>query len=116
MKAGAKGVRIKVAGRLNGAEIARSEKLSEGSIPLQTLRANIDYSRGVANTIYGVIGIKVWIYKGEYFDKTVKPKEEIKVSQKTVKLFNKDKAVSLASLTKDTGEALNKPVKKTTKK
>ncbi len=116
MKAGAKGVRIKVAGRLNGAEIARSEKLSEGSIPLQTLRANIDYSRGVANTIYGVIGIKVWIYKGEYFDKTVKPKEEIKVSQKTVKLFNKDKAVSLASLTKNTGEAAHKPVKKTTKK
>ena len=103
MKAGAKGVRIKVAGRLNGAEIARSEKLSEGSIPLQTLRANIDYSRGMAQTIYGVIGIKVWIYKGEYFDKTAKPKESVnKVPQQTVKLFNKDKAVSLTALTKAT--------------
>lgn len=116
MKAGAKGVRIKVAGRLNGAEIARSEKLSEGSIPLQTLRANIDYSRGIAQTIYGVIGIKVWIYKGEYFDKTAKPKENVnKVPQKTVKLFNKDKAVSLASLTKATGEAPVKKEKKATK-
>ena len=58
-----------MAGRLNGVEIARTETLSEGKIPLHTLRANIDYSRGVARTTYGAIGIKVWIYKGEVFEK-----------------------------------------------
>ncbi|MFA5126667.1 MAG: 30S ribosomal protein S3 [Patescibacteria group bacterium] len=100
MKAGAQGVRIVVAGRLNGAEIARTEKLSEGKIPLHTLRANIDYSRGMAQTIYGVIGIKVWIYKGEYFDKTTAKKETTKIPSKTVKLFSKDKTVSLESLAK----------------
>ncbi len=67
-KAGAQGVKIQVSGRLNGAEIARTETLSEGKIPLHTLRANIDYSRGAAITTYGTIGIKVWIYKGEVFD------------------------------------------------
>ncbi|MBT4121634.1 30S ribosomal protein S3 [bacterium] len=69
MKAGAQGVKICMAGRLNGVEIARTETLSEGKIPLHTLRANIDYSRGVARTTYGAIGIKVWIYKGEVFEK-----------------------------------------------
>lgn len=68
-KAGAKGVRVMVAGRLNGADIARKETLSRGKIPLQNLRADIDYARIKAHTIYGVIGIKVWIYKGEVFDK-----------------------------------------------
>ncbi len=68
MKAGAKGVKIQVAGRLNGAEIARTERISDGSIPLHNLRADIDFARVPANTIYGVIGIKVWIYKGEVFD------------------------------------------------
>ncbi|MBT4277786.1 30S ribosomal protein S3 [Candidatus Falkowbacteria bacterium] len=68
-KAGAKGVKIMVAGRLNGAEIARSEHVSEGNLPLHTLRADIDYASKPANTIYGVIGVKVWIYKGEIFDK-----------------------------------------------
>lgn len=67
LKAGAKGVKVQVAGRLNGAEIARTETLSEGKIPLHTMRANIDYSRGVAATTYGAIGIKVWIYTGEIF-------------------------------------------------
>lgn len=66
-RAGGKGVKISVSGRLNGAEIARREVLSTGKIPLQTLRANIDYAQGVANTIYGAIGIKVWIYKGDIF-------------------------------------------------
>lgn len=69
MKAGALGVRITMGGRLNGAEIARSETLSVGKIPLHTLRADIDYSRGTAHTIYGSIGIKVWIYRGEIFTK-----------------------------------------------
>lgn len=68
-KAGALGVRIAVSGRLNGAEIARSEMLSSGKVPLHTLRADIDYARGVARTTYGAIGIKVWIYKGEVFEK-----------------------------------------------
>ena len=63
MEAGAKGVKIKLAGRLNGVEIARKETLGKGRLPLHTLRANIDYSRGAAATTYGAIGIKVWIYK-----------------------------------------------------
>ena len=67
MQAGAKGVKITLAGRLNGAEIARTETLGHGSLPLQTLRANINYGRGEAHTTYGKIGIKVWIYTGEIF-------------------------------------------------
>ncbi len=71
-RAGALGVKIVVAGRLNGAEIARTEKLVSGKVPLQTLRADIDYSRGAAHTTYGMIGIKVWIYRGEVFSKDSK--------------------------------------------
>jgi small subunit ribosomal protein S3 len=66
-KAGALGIKIIVAGRLNGAEIAREEMLSSGKVPLQTLRADIDYARGAAHTTYGAIGVKVWIYKGNKF-------------------------------------------------
>lgn len=69
MRAGALGVKITMSGRLNGAEIAREETLHEGRMPLHTLRANIDYTRGAAFTTYGAVGIKVWIYKGEYFQK-----------------------------------------------
>ncbi len=76
-RAGALGVKIRVAGRLNGAEIARSEKLVSGKVPLQTLRADVDYARGAANTTYGVIGIKVWIYKGEKFSKDEKTLNKI---------------------------------------
>ena len=65
MNAGAKGIRIEVAGRLNGAEMSRREKLIEGSVPLHTLRADISYHFAAAKTAAGVIGIKVWIYKGE---------------------------------------------------
>lgn len=65
MRAGAKGIKVTVSGRLGGAEIARSESYREGSIPLQTLRANIDYGVTAAHTTYGAIGVKVWIYKGE---------------------------------------------------
>lgn len=65
MRAGAKGIKVIVSGRLGGAEIARSETVKEGSIPLQTLRANIDYAVATAHTTYGAIGIKVWIYRGE---------------------------------------------------
>ena len=65
MKAGAKGIKTQCGGRLAGAEIARSEFYKEGTIPLQTLRADIDYGFAEANTTYGKIGVKVWIYKGE---------------------------------------------------
>lgn len=66
-KAGALGVKIAVSGRLNGAEIARREFVTEGKIPLQNLRSDIDFSQAIAQTIYGVIGIKVWIYRGDIF-------------------------------------------------
>lgn len=69
MQAGAKGVKVAIGGRLNGAEIARTEHLSAGKIPLHTLRANIDFARSTAFTTYGTIGIKVWIYKGDIFEK-----------------------------------------------
>jgi small subunit ribosomal protein S3 len=65
MRAGAQGIRIEVAGRLNGAEMSRREKEVAGSVPLHTLRADIDYSGATAKTPAGVIGVKVWIYKGE---------------------------------------------------
>jgi small subunit ribosomal protein S3 len=68
-RAGAQGVKVVIGGRLNGAEIARTEKLVWGKVPLHTLRADIDYARGAAHTTYGAIGIKVWIYKGEIFEK-----------------------------------------------
>ncbi|MCH7637468.1 MAG: 30S ribosomal protein S3 [Proteobacteria bacterium] len=69
MRVGAEGVKVKVGGRLNGAEIARSEWYHEGRVPLHTLRADIDYGFAEAYTTYGVIGVKVWIFKGEVFDK-----------------------------------------------
>ena len=65
MRLGAKGIKTKVSGRLGGAEIARSEEYHDGTIPLQTLRADIDYGFAEANTTYGRIGVKVWLYKGE---------------------------------------------------
>ena len=68
MRMGAQGVKIKIGGRLNGAEIARSEMYHEGRVPLHTLRADIDYGTHEALTTYGILGIKVWIYKGEIFD------------------------------------------------
>ena len=65
MKCGAKGIKTQVSGRLGGAEIARTESYHEGTIPLQTLRADIEYGVARANTTYGIIGVKVWLYKGE---------------------------------------------------
>ena len=70
MRMGAKGIKVKVGGRLGGAEIARSESYREGSIPLHTLRADIDYGTAEAHTTYGRIGVKVWIYKGEVLPET----------------------------------------------
>ncbi len=72
MQAGAKGIKVAIGGRLNGAEIARTEHLSSGKIPLHTLRADIDYAKATAHTTYGTIGIKVWIYKGDVFERKEK--------------------------------------------
>ncbi len=76
MRLGVKGVKVMVSGRLDGAEIARSEQYHEGSIPLQTLRADIEYGFAEALTTFGIIGIKVWIYKGEILGKVVKTEGE----------------------------------------
>jgi small subunit ribosomal protein S3 len=76
MRAGSKGVKVICAGRLGGAEIARSEGYHEGTIPLQTLRADIDYGFAEADTTYGKIGVKVWIYKGEVLPKARKAKAD----------------------------------------
>ena len=79
MKGGeaAKGIKVSVSGRLNGADIARTEHYHEGSIPLQTLRANIDYGFAEAKTTYGRLGIKVWIYKGQVLPQAKKPAQRI---------------------------------------
>ena len=68
MKSGAKGIRVQVSGRLGGAEMSRSEFYREGRVPLHTLRADIDYALSEAMTPYGIIGIKVWIFKGEIME------------------------------------------------
>ena len=76
MRFNARGIKIMCSGRLAGAEIARSEQYHEGTIPLQTLRADIDYGFAEANTTYGIIGIKVWLYKGEVLNDNRKPRRE----------------------------------------
>jgi len=81
MRLGALGVKVMVAGRLNGAEIARTEWYREGRVPLHTLRADIDYGFAEAFTTYGAIGVKVWVFKGEIFDKG----EQAQAEPETVK-------------------------------
>ena len=76
MRQGALGVKLKVSGRLGGAEIARSEWHKEGRVPLHTLRADVDYGLAEAKTTYGIIGAKVWIFRGELIDKKVKEKDK----------------------------------------
>ncbi len=76
MKLGAKGIKTQVSGRIGGAEIARTEQYHEGTIPLQTIRADIDYGFTEAHTTYGLIGVKVWIYKGEVLHDARKPRRE----------------------------------------
>jgi small subunit ribosomal protein S3 len=73
MRLGAQGIKIRVAGRLNGADIARAEWYHEGRVPLHTLRADIDYGTIEASTTYGIIGVKVWVFKGEVFGKAEAP-------------------------------------------
>ncbi|MFA6588057.1 MAG: 30S ribosomal protein S3 [Patescibacteria group bacterium] len=75
-KGGGQGVKVMVAGRLNGADIARTESLSWGKLPLQTLRADVDFARGVAFTTYGAIGVKAWVYRGEIFNKKSEEKKD----------------------------------------
>ncbi|MFB9757913.1 MULTISPECIES: 30S ribosomal protein S3 [Bacillaceae] len=76
MRAGAKGIKTQVSGRLGGADIARSESYSEGTVPLHTLRADIDYATAEADTTYGKLGVKVWIYRGEVLPTKKKASEE----------------------------------------
>ena len=76
MRSGALGMKVRLSGRLNGSEIARTEISREGRVPLHTFRADIDYATAEARTTYGVIGIKVWIFKGEVFDKVAEVAEE----------------------------------------
>lgn len=85
MSAGAKGVRVSCAGRLNGAEMSRTEMYKQGKVPLQTLRADIDYGFAESLTTYGLIGVKVWIYKGEILTKKVPQKQGI-TKEEAVKL------------------------------
>ncbi|MBQ6783602.1 MAG: 30S ribosomal protein S3 [Acholeplasmatales bacterium] len=85
MKSGAKGAKTLISGRLGGAEMARSEGYNEGQVPLQTLRADVDYAVAEAHTTYGKLGIKVWIYKGEVFGITPKAFEEKKPVKKAVR-------------------------------
>ncbi|MBU0732377.1 30S ribosomal protein S3 [Patescibacteria group bacterium] len=101
-RAGGKGVKVMIAGRLNGVEIARTETLVEGSVPTQTLRADIDYCRSVANTIYGTLGVKVWIYKGIVFDKDKDKKEPGKKIVKKMKVAPKKPAPKKAETGKTT--------------
>ena len=82
MKSGAKGIKTKVSGRLNGAEMARSEGYTEGTVPLHTIRANIDYAEAAAATTYGKIGVKVWIYKGEVLKGKENNSNKIRVERK----------------------------------
>ena len=82
MRMGSLGIRVNVAGRLGGAEIARTEWYREGRVPLHTLRADIDYANVDAATAYGIIGVKVWIYKGEVFAR--------EFSQETNKVISKE--------------------------
>ena len=83
LRLGAKGIRVCVSGRLGGNEVARSEGLREGSVPLHTFRADVDYSEAEALTTYGIIGVKVWIYKGEVFSKLTETDKETKTKIKS---------------------------------
>ncbi|WP_299946486.1 30S ribosomal protein S3 [uncultured Microbulbifer sp.] len=85
MRQGAQGIRIQVSGRLGGAEIARTEWYREGRVPLHTLRANIDYATAEAMTTYGIIGIKVWIFKGEVIGDEIPDEKPVKSRKKAAK-------------------------------
>ena len=90
MKAGAKGIKTKVSGRLGGADMARSEGYTEGTIPLHTLRADVDYATSEADTTYGKIGVKVWIYKGEILSKNNASNDTLNVKTNKDRKSSKD--------------------------
>ena len=83
LRLGARGIKVSISGRLGGNEIARTEWLREGSIPSHTLRADIDYAEAEALTTYGIIGVKVWIYKGELMAKDVEKEKKERVKSAT---------------------------------
>ena len=89
LRLGAKGIRVCLAGRLAGNEIARTEWLRDGSIPLHTLRADVDYAEAEALTTYGIIGVKVWIYKGEVFLEKLKTNNKDKDKENVTTNKNK---------------------------
>ncbi len=90
MRLGAEGIRVNCSGRLGGAEIARTEWYREGRVPLHTLRANVDYGVARANTTYGICGVKVWIFKGEKFDKDINTSEtDNKITNEELKKVGK---------------------------
>lgn len=91
MKLGAKGIKVKVSGRLAGAEIARSESYHEGTIPLQTIRADIDYGTAEAHTTYGRLGVKVWIYRGEVLKGEVAASDRRDTSDRDKKRGNRNR-------------------------
>jgi small subunit ribosomal protein S3 len=117
MRLGAQGIKIMSSGRLNGIEIARSEWYREGRVPLHTLRADIDYGVARAQTTYGIIGIKVWIFKGEIFEDNVKPiiqNDDLSKIEETPK--KTVKAATKKTVKADTEETPKKTVKAATKK
>tara|TARA_B110000444_G_C18829966_1_gene592614 strand:- start:1419 stop:2099 length:681 start_codon:yes stop_codon:yes gene_type:complete len=85
MRQGAEGIKVQIGGRLGGAEIARSEWYREGRVPLHTLRANIDYATYEAATTYGILGVKVWIFKGEILDDEQQPEVKVKAKKSATK-------------------------------
>ena len=101
LKAGAKGAKTLISGRLGGAEMARSEGYNEGQVPLQTLRADVDYAVAEANTTYGKLGIKVWIYKGEVFQKETREVEKKVVRKPNPNRKPKDAAEKKAPRAKE---------------
>ena len=120
MRLGAKGIKIMSSGRLNGAEIARCEWYREGRVPLHTMKADIDYGFSEANTTYGIIGVKVWIYKGEMLTKSdvigvsqeadYIPEEKERPAKKKVKSKSKTKSPETEGKSKSTKSVLNEPI------
>ncbi len=100
IQAGSRGVKVTMSGRLNGVEIARTETLRDGRLPLHTLRADIDYSRGAAHTTYGAIGIKVWIYKAEESKQDNKKQESTEHDNRRPNNFYKKSHASSGSYAK----------------
>lgn len=109
MRLGAQGIKIMSAGRLNGAEIARTEWYREGRVPLHTLRANIDYGFSEANTTYGVIGVKVWVYKGDNFGEEAQAQEKTEREDRRSRRPAGERAAKPARRARKTAEKTEAP-------